>query len=161
MTDTAPQLQNITILPKPGCFGCGVCVNVCPTKCISMVEDQEGFPYPEVDQDECIECNKCILSCPGLNNIDSELNLVPPNFYAGGIHDEHIRYHSSSGGFFSLLAEEFLAQGGVVYGARYNFDQMTVEHARVDDQAALAPLRKSTYVQSSTCLLSTTDAADE
>ena len=41
------------------CNGCGVCALVCPKKCIKMVEDTEGFLYPEVDESKCIKCNKC------------------------------------------------------------------------------------------------------
>lgn len=142
--------QNIAILPKEGCYGCGVCVNVCPTSCITFTSDPEGFPYPLVDQAACIDCDKCIQSCPGLNDRDRAQYLSSPIFYAGFNLDEHIRHNSSSGGFFSLAADQILAKGGVVYGARYNFDSMTVEHARVDAAADLAPLRKSKYVQSST-----------
>ncbi len=150
MSETATELQNISILAKADCFGCGVCVDVCPTHCIAMADDQEGFPYPEVDQDECIECGKCIASCPGLNEVGRQGFLPQPAYYGGFSLDEPTRYDSSSGGFFSLVADHILAQEGVVYGARYDFDQMTVIHARVDQQTALEPLRKSKYVQSST-----------
>ena len=33
---------------KNMCNGCGVCVLVCPRKCIKMVEDDEGFLYPQI-----------------------------------------------------------------------------------------------------------------
>lgn len=150
MSETGTQRQNISILPKAECFGCGVCVDICPTCCIAMIDDQEGFPYPAVDQEECIECGKCIASCPGLNEIGRQRFLPQPTFYGGFCLDDHTRHHSSSGGFFSLVADHVLAQGGVVYGARYDFDQMVVVHARVDHHTALDPLRKSKYVQSST-----------
>lgn len=150
MTSSSVNANNISILAKSGCYGCGVCVNVCPTECITMVTDQEGFPYPSVDQEQCIECRQCILQCPGLNDLGTERSLAEPIFYAGYIRDEQIRLMSSSGGFFSLLAEKVLGEGGVVYGAKYDFTKMTVEHARVDNFEALAPLRKSKYVQSST-----------
>jgi coenzyme F420-reducing hydrogenase beta subunit len=142
--------ENISILAKTGCYGCGVCVDVCPTLCIGLENDAEGFPYPVVDQPECIDCQWCILSCPGMNDVSRERFLDQPEFYAGYSKDDQVRYQSSSGGFFSPLAEHILAEGGVVYGARYDFDRMTVEHARVDDIAGLPPLRKSKYVQSST-----------
>jgi len=150
MSDPSIQLQNISILPKADCFGCGVCVDVCPTRCIVMADDQEGFPYPAVDHDACIECDKCISSCPGLNEISRQHFLPQPAYYGGFCLDDLTRHNSSSGGFFSLVADHILAQGGVAYGARYDFDQMTVVHARVDQQSALEPLRKSKYVQSST-----------
>lgn len=150
MSSFAVNPNNISILPKPGCFGCGVCVDVCPTECITMVDDQEGFPYPCVDESACIECRKCINTCPGLNDLDRQRFLEQPVFYAGYSLDDQVRFLSSSGGFFSLVAEQILAKGGVVYGAQYDFENMAVDHARVDRRDGLAPLRKSKYVQSST-----------
>ena len=150
MSSFAVNPNNISILPKPGCYGCGVCVDVCPTECITLLDDQEGFPYPSVDQAVCIECRKCINTCPGLNDIDRQRFLEQPVFYAGYSNDDRVRYLSSSGGFFSLVAEQILAEGGVVYGAQYDFEDMTVKHARVDSREGLAALRKSKYVQSST-----------
>ena len=35
---------------KNTCNGCGVCALVCPKKCIKMVEDTEGFLYPDIDE---------------------------------------------------------------------------------------------------------------
>lgn len=34
---------------KSMCNGCEICTKVCPTNAIKMVEDQEGFLYPEID----------------------------------------------------------------------------------------------------------------
>lgn len=150
MNDPSVEKENISILAKTGCYGCGVCVDVCPTQCIQLENDEEGFPYPVVDHPECIDCQWCILSCPGMNDLTRERFLNQPIFYAGYINDDRVRYLSSSGGFFSPLAEKILSEGGVVYGARYDFDGMTVEHARVDNLEELPPLRKSKYVQSGT-----------
>ena len=49
----------IEIKDKTRCCGCEACKNICPTNCISMIEDKEGFLYPNVDLDSCINCNKC------------------------------------------------------------------------------------------------------
>lgn len=50
---------------KSRCCGCTACVSVCPLKIISMVEDEEGFDYPEIeDTTKCIKCYKCISVCP-------------------------------------------------------------------------------------------------
>ena len=38
----------IKILDKSQCCGCTACVNICPKGCIEMIEDKEGFVYPEV-----------------------------------------------------------------------------------------------------------------
>lgn len=61
--------------------------------------------------------------------------------------DDEIRLESSSGGLFTALASEILAEDGVVYGAAFGED-WKVEHIRVDNEADLKRLRGSKYVYS-------------
>lgn len=61
--------------------------------------------------------------------------------------DSEIRHLSSSGGIFTLLAQQVLRQGGVVYGAAFAED-WTVIHRRVDTEAGLGALRGSKYIYS-------------
>lgn len=42
---------------------CTACYAVCPQEAISMVEDEEGFEYPEIDTSKCICCYQCIKVC--------------------------------------------------------------------------------------------------
>lgn len=42
-----------------GCIRCEKCVNVCPTKAISM---KNGLPF--IDASKCINCGKCVGTCP-------------------------------------------------------------------------------------------------
>ena len=49
---------------KEECCGCTACYATCPTNSISMVEDEEGFLYPEINGDTCIRGNKCLQVCP-------------------------------------------------------------------------------------------------
>ena len=46
------------------CVGCRSCEQSCPVSCIKLRENQEGFIYPTIDTDLCIECGKCINACP-------------------------------------------------------------------------------------------------
>lgn len=57
--------NNIPILytSEEDCCGCTACCSVCPVNAISMVENKEGFLYPEIDKDKCIRCYRCINSC--------------------------------------------------------------------------------------------------
>jgi NAD-dependent dihydropyrimidine dehydrogenase PreA subunit len=41
------------------CTGCEVCVNVCPTEAISMVNDKA-----RIDGEKCIDCGRCVQVCP-------------------------------------------------------------------------------------------------
>lgn len=36
-------MNNITILEKDKCCGCAACANICPTKAISMIENEEIY----------------------------------------------------------------------------------------------------------------------
>ena len=35
---------------KEECCGCTACYAICPKEAISMVEDEEGFEYPQIDK---------------------------------------------------------------------------------------------------------------
>ena len=58
-----------------------------------------------------------------------------------------VRLKSSAGGVFSLLAEDVIAKGGVVYGAAFD-SNWSVVHCRVDNTDDIAKLRGSKYVYS-------------
>ena len=47
----------ISIASKEMCCGCAACEQRCPTSCIVMREDEEGFLYPQTDTSKCIDCN--------------------------------------------------------------------------------------------------------
>lgn len=49
---------------KEECCGCTACYAICPKQAISMVEDQEGFSYPQINGKKCVRCYKCIRVCP-------------------------------------------------------------------------------------------------
>ena len=38
---------------KEECCGCTACYAICPQSAISMVEDEEGFEYPKIDENKC------------------------------------------------------------------------------------------------------------
>lgn len=49
---------------KLDCCGCTACYIICPKKAIKMVEDKDGFNYPEIDRNICIRCYVCLNVCP-------------------------------------------------------------------------------------------------
>lgn len=49
---------------KEECCGCTACYCVCPKDAIKMVEDEEGFLYPEIYEDKCVRCYMCMKVCP-------------------------------------------------------------------------------------------------
>ena len=53
----------INVIDKHNCCGCSACASICPKRCIQMVADNEGFLYPQVDMDTCIDCALCEKVC--------------------------------------------------------------------------------------------------
>ena len=76
---------------KNNCTGCYACENICPKNCIDMKVDKEGFRYPNVYEEVCIKCEKCLNVCPILNQKTIVNN---PKAYASYNKDERIRRES-------------------------------------------------------------------
>ena len=137
---------NISEENKVNCCGCTACFNICPTKAITMQEDEEGFLYPVVDEEKCVNCNMCEKVCPVIN---PKVNSKLPKAYATRIKDDDILETSTSGGFFTPLAEYVLKNNGIVVGVAFGEDYR-VEHLKIDNsnKERIKDLRGSKYVQS-------------
>lgn len=136
----------INILNKSQCCGCSACINICPKKCIRMKRDDEGFEYPIVDSNKCVNCGLCEKVCPvsnAKNNISQSIKA-----YVAYSKEENIRLQSSSGGIFSVLAEEILDKKGIVFGAAFD-EEFLVHHIGITEKEDLLKLRGSKYLQSS------------
>lgn len=135
----------IKIEKKIKCCGCSACANICPKKCILMEKDEEGFLYPVVDENRCINCGLCEKICPIINK--KKYNEKKKMTYASYNKNEEIRKKSTSGGFFSALAEKIIELGGVVFGAAFD-ENFIVKHIAVENKEDLYKFRGSKYVQS-------------
>jgi coenzyme F420-reducing hydrogenase beta subunit len=127
------------------CCGCGACAARCPKSCISMQEDEFGFPHPVIDACACVGCHACESVCPALSAGKSDETLEIR--WAKGKSSELLEA-SSSGGIFGLLAETVIANGGVVCGAAWADGCRRVEHVLVEDAVSLDRVMRSKYVQS-------------
>ena len=135
----------IQIADKRECCGCHACVQKCPRQCISMQEDCEGFLYPKIDVASCVECGLCEMVCPMLNVSESR---EPMEVCAVKSADDKVRMASSSGGLFTMLAEQTIAEGGAVFGAKFSEGCQKVLHSAAEDMDGVAAFRGSKYVQS-------------
>lgn len=136
--------MSIQITDKSKCSGCEACVQVCRHHAIRMEEDAEGFRYPLVDADACVECGLCEKVC--------QYNDMPPKHqdkkyvFGGYIRDPEVRFESTSGGAFSAIVEAFCDENYVIFGAKA--DGINVCHTFIDDKKDLSVFRKSKYSQS-------------
>lgn len=107
----------INITAKEKCCGCEACVRICPKQCISFNLDTEGFFYPKVDLNLCIQCNLCEKVCP---SIHYESEPITPDFYAAKSNDCEILKDSTSGGIFSEICRYVISKKGVICGACFD-----------------------------------------
>lgn len=139
----------INITDKTKCCGCCACVDICTHKAITLKTDVEGFWYPEVNSDLCVDCGLCNKICPELNIGKLKKNDYPqPTKTIAAIHKKmNVRWDSTSGGAFSAFAEYMYEQGGFVSGAIYN-DDFSVRNFISNNSDDLLKLRSSKYLQS-------------
>ena len=129
------------------CCGCRACEFVCSKKAVAMTENTEGFFYPTVNNDLCIDCGLCVKRCPVETAANSHCEKDYPEFMAARAVDEDIVFSSSSGGLFSVLANHILDLGGAVVGAGFD-DDFRVVHQIIESKDDLHKLQGSKYVQS-------------
>ncbi|AWK53058.1 coenzyme F420 hydrogenase [Clostridium beijerinckii] len=122
-------------------------MNICPQKAISMVEDEYGFSYPQIDNECCVKCEACKTVC-GFQNV-TETNS-PIVTYASAMKNETEVLASASGGIFVALAKAFLADGGIVFGVSMEYINglLTPMHISINNINDLYKLQGSKYVQS-------------
>jgi len=67
------------------CYGCRACEQICPQHAISIKPNEEGFLYPVLEANKCVNCGLCVKVCP-IENV-SETN-TPIAVYAAQFKNE-------------------------------------------------------------------------
>ncbi|MFR2839552.1 MAG: Coenzyme F420 hydrogenase/dehydrogenase, beta subunit C-terminal domain [Zhenhengia sp.] len=132
---------------KKNCCGCTACMNICPKAAITMQADEEGFLYPSIDINKCIECGLCKKVCSFQNGYDTSNNFQEPIIYAVKNKDMNTRMHSRSGGIFVAIANTIIENNGAIYGVGYE-GKFVVCHKKVENKEGIRELQGSKYVQS-------------
>lgn len=133
---------------KENCSGCRACENICSHKAITMMYDEEGFLYPSINKDLCINCGLCMKICP--YSVKNE-EIQPSNkVFAAWCKDKQLLRECSTGGICTVISKEILKLGGVVYGCAVNYDSLEAQHIRICEEYELSQLKGSKYMQSNT-----------
>ena len=85
-----------------------------------MKPDFEGFLYPFVNAERCVECGLCDAVCPVQNPVSCD--ELERKSYVIRTKDSHVLDHSTSGGFITPLGQWVIKQNGVICGAAFNND---------------------------------------
>ena len=133
-----------TICPEELCTGCLACWNSCTHNAIEITTDICGFRYPAINQDFCVDCGLCQLSCPVIH---PQGKKFPQSCYAVTVNTENELATCASGGAATALSRYVLQQGGIVYGCS-NVEMRHVKHIRITKEEDLPLLKGSKYVQS-------------
>ena len=132
--------MNISIIGKD-CCGCRSCEQSCPKKSITMEENNEGFIYPKINNESCINCGICLKKCP-IHNYQNNKN--EPEVFAFKSKKASMM-NSASGGACDLVSRKIIEFGGVVYGVAYD-SEFNAKHIRVENDNDLIKLQSSKYV---------------
>ena len=92
--------DKFNICEHDSCTACSACQSICHKHAITMITDDDGFQYPYINEDSCVECGLCIKTCPANKELDVT-SSYPQQPYLAWINDEEVRLDSSSGGIFT------------------------------------------------------------
>jgi coenzyme F420-reducing hydrogenase beta subunit len=132
---------------KENCSGCTACMNICSKNAISMQVDEEGFLYPHINNELCVECGLCTRICPFHDDYSTNENFDTPLVYAVKHKSDDVRLSSSSGGMFTAISDYVLDENGVIYGVDFD-ENFVVCHKRATTVNERDKFKGSKYVQS-------------
>lgn len=137
-----------TGIKRKECYGCFACKEICPTHAIDMKEDKEGFKYPQVNEEKCIDCGACTKACIRLKDMNSIKEEPYPYVYAAYSKNLDIRMGSSSGAMFPEFCREVIEnQHGVVVGVHYDKNMHVISDI-ADTMEEVKEFYGSKYVKS-------------
>ncbi len=132
---------------KNKCNGCTACAAICEHKAISMQEDSEGFFFPVLDNDLCVNCGLCDKICPMGSDHQANSGKDQKSYLAISEYPEHYS-KSATAGICTILARLFVENGGKVFGVSLDESTWKTFHISVSDNEDVERLRNSKYIQS-------------
>ena len=91
------MMNNILAESIRPCTGCGACSSACSTNAISIIENNEGFFSPIVDNSKCINCGSCKRVCYKYSALDRQSRTESCLCYATYSCNNHTHATTTSG----------------------------------------------------------------
>jgi coenzyme F420-reducing hydrogenase beta subunit len=133
------------------CYGCGVCLAICPQKIIKLDFDENGFYQPQIfATDKCTDCGLCLQVCAFSHEDLFGEKTQKIDGYAAWSNDEQVRRKCSSGGVGFEVGKYLIENGYKAVGVRYNAETARAEHYIAETVEEFIPSIGSKYIQSYT-----------
>jgi coenzyme F420-reducing hydrogenase beta subunit len=127
---------------KFNCTGCSACAYICSHNAIIMTENEDGFIYPQIDEDKCVECGLCEYICNKENEYSSPiLSVCVQNC------DSNQLSKATSGGIISAIADYILEKNGCVFSTQYTSVQDGPKWTIIDSREKFSSVQGSKYFQ--------------
>lgn len=145
-------MNNVLDIGSNPCSSCGVCAVICPTKCITIVHNNEGFYRPQVNENTCTACGICKKICYKYipQPLEFKNYFVDKQVYGAWSKDEYTQNTATSGGVGHELLKWGVEHGyeacGVIFDATIDKCKHTIEN----NPKQLETFKSSKYLQSYT-----------
>ena len=110
-----------------------------------MTPDEEGFVYPLIDEEKCVNCGLCQKVCHEVN--DNVFNTGRHKYFGLMLKDDNLLMKSSSGGAFTAICSA-IGNDAIICGSTFD-ETLKAHHLCVENnEDGINRLRKSKYLQS-------------
>lgn len=145
-------MNNILKEGNNPCCSCGVCAVSCPSNCIEIKLNDEGFYRPILDVTKCTDCGLCIKVCyKYISQIEPFNNYFEDKeIFASWSRDEGTRKRGTSGGVGHELLNKGIEINYKAVGVSFETKYAKCEHKIVDSYDGIKEFTSSKYLQSYT-----------
>lgn len=142
-------MNNVMDTSQYNCTGCSICATSCNVQnAIDMKLNEYGHYEPVIDNEKCISCGKCKISCYKFFKSNKQQSIYNYSSFASHNYNDDIRKNTSSGGVAYEIAKYGLENGYDIYGVQYNIENGRAEHIKLEGIDQINKISGSKYIPS-------------